>query len=117
MKILLPILALLITSLAVSVINDQRYTPISSTKLLNNYTQLLWTDDMTVGLLYGQSSSHLADVFKGYNWQPIALPSYSSLGAQPTFMSTFTNTIDQKHNFLYGDEQGQIWRKWIIGEK
>jgi len=104
-RLLTPVLALLVSSLALSVINDQRYSPISSTQLSNNYTQLLWTDDMTVGLLYGQSSQ-LANVFKGYNWQPTTIPAYSSLGAEPKYMSTFTNKLDQKHNFLYGNEQG-----------
>ena len=67
---------------------------------------------MTIAMLYGRSSPN-GTAFQAYNWHPHTNASLSIFTTPPNYVTYFWSSSNQQHNYLYGDVDGNILRKFV----
>ena len=71
---------------------------------------MFFSSDMTLFFLYSKGSEY-ADVYSGYNWSQITNSVYTGWAVPANNIDYFSYG---GHNFLYGTEQGDVFKKQIV---
>ena len=73
-----------------------------------------YSTDQTLLFIYDRYNN-FADVYSGYNYTTITNQLYPNFAVPPNSISYFVDTKGL-HNFLYGTNQGDIFRKEILND-